>query len=576
MMGSQQPQWGPQGGGGWASMSSMNGSNVNQSTNGNGQNDTWGYEAPNYAQPAPPQYTSSGFSGSKMPAQAQQSGGAAFAHGGAVRRFDDGGLAALAQNIQGNIANNWGANPAQTQDWTYQAPTGSEVATVNAQQPSGGSGQPGFSIALDTSAAPTTYVNPYADLYQAADNAQNDFTTLEDAINSGNTTLANDITQGNTELANDITSGTNQTVGAVEEGTSTIANDVNNVGTQVGQVGSQLNSGIAGLSTGVNNVANQVTQGTNTLATDIANNPATVNNNTYDTTNNAYNTTNNNTTNNDTTNNDTTNNNNSYVTTSNGSTLTDSSGNPVLTGTSSDTSTDTTGDSATSSDSTSTASLGVPSVTITPLTGVATDMDPVTYTYPDLGTNLNTETGPYYNGGFAPGDSAGGGDSCPAPWVKITLADGSQIEAKDIKVGMMVYTRHESKDVWGNYPVIAVKPGSDLRWKVDFEDGRQFVGTFTHPLHTEDRGWVELQHLKAGDKITEPGGTFAVVCSTKEDGIGEIIKITVEDAHTYLTEGFLSHNKAYSDVEEDAAGGLTGHHYYVGGIIDLLRNYYHG
>ena len=325
MMGSQQPQWGPQGGGGWASMGSMNGynTNVNQSTNGNGQNDNWTYQAPQQAQTAPQPYTSSGFSGSKMPAQAQQSGGPAFAQGGSVEHFDDGGLAGLAQNIQGNIASNWGANTAQTQDWTYQAPQQAQTA------PQQSSGTPGFSITPDKSAAPTTYANPFEGLYQAADNAQNDFTTLEDAINSGNTTLANDITQGNTTLANDITSGTN------------------------------------------------------TLATDIANNPATANNTATATASNGNT------------------NNNPYGTTSDGSTLTGSSGNPVLTGTM--------GNSAVSSDTTSATSLGVPSVTITPLTGDATDTAPVTYTYPDFGTNLNTETGPYYNGSFAPGDSPGSG-----------------------------------------------------------------------------------------------------------------------------------------------------------------------
>jgi hypothetical protein len=153
-----------------------------------------------------------------------------------------------------------------------------------------------------------------------------------------------------------------------------------------------------------------------------------------------------------------------------------------------------------------------------------------------------------FGGGGAGG---GGGGGCPAPWIKITLADKSVVEAKDVKVGMQVYTRHENKDVWGNYPVIAVKPGQDLRWKIDFEDGRQFTGTFNHPLYTQDRGWVEIRDLKIGDQITEPGGTFAVVKEAKEDGYGEIIKITVDDAHTYLTEGFLSHNKAANDGDNE-------------------------
>jgi len=178
----------------------------------------------------------------------------------------------------------------------------------------------------------------------------------------------------------------------------------------------------------------------------------------------------------------------------------------------------------------------------------------------------NYAAGPFENGGFGPGDSYGGGDfyggggsgGCPAPWIKVTLADGGTVAAGDIKPGMKVFTQHEHTGVWGVHPVTAVGFGEDERWKVVTEDGREFIGTFNHRVKT-DKDWVEIRHLQPGDKIVQING-HAVVKSSQHFDYGKIVKITVHDAHTYLTEGFLSHNMKYSggaDIGEYAHGGLS-------------------
>jgi hypothetical protein len=137
-------------------------------------------------------------------------------------------------------------------------------------------------------------------------------------------------------------------------------------------------------------------------------------------------------------------------------------------------------------------------------------------------------------------DAITSGQGCPAPWIEILLADGGIVQAGDIKVGMKVYTRHETTNEWGVYPVIAVEMGEDERWEVVLDDGRIFVGTFNHRVHTGD-DWTEIRDLKAGDKLIQTDG-YGTVQYSKQLDHGPIVKITVADAHTYISEGFLSHN----------------------------------
>ena len=171
---------------------------------------------------------------------------------------------------------------------------------------------------------------------------------------------------------------------------------------------------------------------------------------------------------------------------------------------------------------------------------------------------------------FGGGQTAG--RSCPAPWIKITMAGGGVVNAGDIKPGMLVYTRHETTGEWGNFPVTAVEQGEDTRWAVLFEGGAEFVGTFNHRVMT-DKDWTEIRYLQPGDKVVQHEG-FAVVKSAAHLDHGPVVKIEIQDAHTYLSEGVLSHNikmndagdalqmqlagDTFQEIDEAAGGGLMG------------------
>jgi len=131
------------------------------------------------------------------------------------------------------------------------------------------------------------------------------------------------------------------------------------------------------------------------------------------------------------------------------------------------------------------------------------------------------------------------GGGCPAPWINIMLADKTSIHAKDVKEGMLVYTQHETTKEWGEYPVTAVSFENANRWQVVVDD-TIFVGSVNHRMLTEE-GWIEIERLMPGDIITSHN-KLAVVKYAKPHSFGEVVKITVADAHTYLTEGLVSHN----------------------------------
>ncbi len=188
-----------------------------------------------------------------------------------------------------------------------------------------------------------------------------------------------------------------------------------------------------------------------------------------------------------------------------------------------------------------------------------------------LGIGGGSGSDRYALSGFDGGGGGGGGGGCPAPWINILLADGGTVQAGNMKPGMQVFTRHEKTDEWGVYPVTAVSFGEDERWEVVLEDGRVFLGTFNHRVCAVDKDWIEIRDLQPGDKLVQQEGFGVVKSSTKKDH-GTIVKITVDGAHTYISEGFLSHNMKYEGgwggFMEMANGGMTPG-YALGGLGSL-------
>ena len=141
------------------------------------------------------------------------------------------------------------------------------------------------------------------------------------------------------------------------------------------------------------------------------------------------------------------------------------------------------------------------------------------------------------------GDPWGG--KCPAPWTNILLKDNETKQAKDLKVGDLVHTQHEDTLEWGDYPVEVVKIIPDQkRLSFVFDDGVELVCSLSHKFYLNNT-WVEAKDIKVNDILTNKK-----VTEVKPYENGDVVLITITDAHTYISEGILSHNKSLARPPE--------------------------
>lgn len=115
------------------------------------------------------------------------------------------------------------------------------------------------------------------------------------------------------------------------------------------------------------------------------------------------------------------------------------------------------------------------------------------------------------------------GGRCVTTDTPVMMADGTTKPAGDIVVGEWVRTRHEATLEWGSYPV---------EWFEIAENEPVFKATI---------GGRELRatgpHLVWIDGLWKRMDSIGVA-----DGTASVVKMTVTGAHTYVSNGILSHN----------------------------------
>jgi hypothetical protein len=149
------------------------------------------------------------------------------------------------------------------------------------------------------------------------------------------------------------------------------------------------------------------------------------------------------------------------------------------------------------------------------------------------------------------GGGSGGGDEgtgyCVAGETVIELDSGKRLTAEEIyarrEAGQLdhVWTLPEDCGPWGAFAIDAiVRVWADERRRVRMEDGRSVVVTPDHRFMDDMTNWVHAKNLSPGDVIfgRDPGFVEAV----EDAGAGYVYRFTIRKAHTYLTEGLLSHN----------------------------------
>jgi len=130
-----------------------------------------------------------------------------------------------------------------------------------------------------------------------------------------------------------------------------------------------------------------------------------------------------------------------------------------------------------------------------------------------------------------------GGGGCPDPMMLILMANGSQKRAGDLMVGDLIKTNHEKDMKLGEYKVEYVNVLNNReKAKFIFEES-EIVCSLTHKFYV-DNDWKEADDMVIGDEVS---GQKLISIEDVEDG--DVVHITVEDAHTYICQGLLSHNK---------------------------------
>lgn len=145
------------------------------------------------------------------------------------------------------------------------------------------------------------------------------------------------------------------------------------------------------------------------------------------------------------------------------------------------------------------------------------------------------------------GNTIKSGGGCPTPDMFIQTDRNEWILADSLIPGDKVYTVHEKTGALDFYtvayinkiyqPVLRVIAGEKI---VTVSESHKFL--------TPDRGFIEAIDLISGDEICTLYGNIKII-SIEPIGIQEVMKIEITDAHTYIVDGLISHNKQAIEKE---------------------------
>jgi hypothetical protein len=144
------------------------------------------------------------------------------------------------------------------------------------------------------------------------------------------------------------------------------------------------------------------------------------------------------------------------------------------------------------------------------------------------------------SGGYSSSGTYRGG-GCPTPSMLIFTGDQSWIKAGDLVKGTEIYTVHEKTGEWGTYLIESAEITIQPVVRVNFGDRTVDVSE-SHKFLTSTGEYTEISELTIGSLIETLDGQIEI-SSIESLGETEVVKIEVEDAHTYVVEGAISHNK---------------------------------
>ena len=134
-----------------------------------------------------------------------------------------------------------------------------------------------------------------------------------------------------------------------------------------------------------------------------------------------------------------------------------------------------------------------------------------------------------------------GTPSCPTPEMLIYIGENEWKPAGELVIGDLVYTQHQHTNEWGYYEVTFVKRAIEKNIISTFIGDKEIKVSDLHRFLTPSGEYLHIKDLSVGDLVETLDGPMEIT-SKKDLGSMEVIKIEVNDAHTYVLEGVISHN----------------------------------
>lgn len=132
--------------------------------------------------------------------------------------------------------------------------------------------------------------------------------------------------------------------------------------------------------------------------------------------------------------------------------------------------------------------------------------------------------------------------SCPDPMTPISVSIDQTVLAGDIQTGDMIYAMHETTKEFGMFRVTSASPAEQPKLYIRFTDGSDIKVSETHKFYMANEEWMVANQLVEGLAIKGVEND-KVVESIESIGTGTVIRLEIEDAHTYISNGLISHNK---------------------------------
>lgn len=135
-------------------------------------------------------------------------------------------------------------------------------------------------------------------------------------------------------------------------------------------------------------------------------------------------------------------------------------------------------------------------------------------------------------------------DECLTGSMKVTLLDGTTRPIADIDVGDYLLTYCEKTNKFVSNKVSATKmTGIKEVFEYKTVSGNKLIATPNHPVLT-DTGWMEISKATnmATTKTRVGRYFFESIISVEARGQCKVYNITVENTHTFIANGFITHN----------------------------------